>query len=93
MPDNFDNQVRCGCFYAASPSNSKSRSRSRPSHYLWVCTTDGASSHITILAQPQQQTAQLKDVGAFDLVETRVTAMEFVKGNVDTVWMGTDSRR
>lgn len=41
-------------------------------------------------------------MGAFDLVETQVTAMEFVRGantptsgtsSGDTVWMGTDSRR
>jgi len=53
------------------------------------------------LAQQQQQAGTLKDIGAFDLVETKVTAMEFVRGISgsagglcgDTVWMGTDSRR
>ncbi|XP_066993749.2 rho guanine nucleotide exchange factor 10-like protein [Anabrus simplex] len=93
-------EVRCGCFYMAS-SVKPNRRRNRPASYLWVCTTDGASSHITILSQPHQQATQLKDVGAFDLVETKVTAMEFVRGVSpqahglcgDTVWMGTDSRR
>ncbi|XP_023707592.1 rho guanine nucleotide exchange factor 10 isoform X4 [Cryptotermes secundus] len=92
-------EVRCGCFYAAS-STKPTRRRSRNNNYLWVCTTDGASSHIAILAQQQQQAGTLKDVGAFDLVETKVTAMEFVRGISgsaslcgDTVWMGTDRRR
>lgn len=82
-------------------SSKPTRRRSRNNSYLWVCTTDGASSHIAILAQQQQQAGILKDVGAFDLVETKVTAMEFVRGFSgaarglcgDTVWMGTDSRR
>nr|CAD7265208.1 unnamed protein product [Timema shepardi] len=97
-------EVRCGCFYLASGASNKHGGggrRSRPSSYLWVCTSDGASSHITILSQHQQQAGALKDVGAFDLQETKVTAMEFVKGVLvggaglkgDTVWMGTDSRR
>ncbi|XP_069683969.1 rho guanine nucleotide exchange factor 10-like isoform X2 [Periplaneta americana] len=93
-------EVRCGCFYVAS-STKPTRRRSRNNNYLWVCTTDGASSHIAILAQQLQQSGTLKDVGAFDLVETKVTAMEFVRGvsgsakglSGDTVWMGTDSRR
>ncbi|KDR21446.1 rho guanine nucleotide exchange factor 10 isoform X3 [Zootermopsis nevadensis] len=93
-------EVRCGCFYVTS-SSKPTRRRSRNNSYLWVCTTDGASSHIAILAQQQQQAGILKDVGAFDLVETKVTAMEFVRGfsgtarglGGDTVWMGTDSRR
>ena len=82
-------------------STKPTRRRSRNNNYLWVCTSDGASSHIAILAQQQQQAGILKDVGAFDLVETKVTAMEFVRGLSgldkglcgDTVWMGTDSRR
>jgi hypothetical protein len=53
------------------------------------------------LAQQQQQVGTLKDIGAFGLVETKVTAMEFVGGiswsagglSGDTVWMGTDSKR
>lgn len=66
-----------------------------------MCTSDGASSHITILTQHQQQTGDLKECAVFSLVETQVTAMEYVKGApipcpsiaADTVWMGTDSRK
>ncbi|XP_063233431.1 rho guanine nucleotide exchange factor 10-like protein [Bacillus rossius redtenbacheri] len=95
-------EVRCGCYHVAGGKGSGGRARrARPSGYLWVCTTDGASSHIAVLSQHQQHAGLLKDAGAFDLVETRVTAMEFVKGlsaglpglQGDTVWMGTDSRR
>lgn len=93
-------QVRCGCFYTIATPKS-SRRRHRTQSYLWVCTTDGASSHITVLAQHQQQTGNLKECAIFSLVETQVTAMEYVKGAPlpcpsmasDTVWMGTDSRR
>ncbi|KRT85685.1 hypothetical protein AMK59_553, partial [Oryctes borbonicus] len=93
-------EVRCGCFYTInSPRPTKRRSRSQS--YLWVCTSDGASSHIAILAQNHHQASLLKDIGSFSLVETQVTAMEYVKGSnppcpnlaSDSVWMGTDSRK
>ncbi|XP_077288242.1 rho guanine nucleotide exchange factor 10-like protein isoform X5 [Arctopsyche grandis] len=101
-------EVRCGCYYNVSSNNvvgvagarSGSRRRKGPRGYLWVCTTDGASSHIAILGQHAQHAGQLRDVGAFDLVETQVIAMEFVKGisednliTSDSVWLGTDSRK
>ncbi|RZC33437.1 RhoGEF domain containing protein [Asbolus verrucosus] len=93
-------EVRCGCFYTVN-SPKTTRRRHRTQNYLWICTTDGASSHIAILAQHHQQTGVLKDITSFSLVETQVTAMEFVKGvpppcpslASDTVWMGTDSHR
>lgn len=78
-------QVRCGCYYSVSPPAAacvgggaggvaaRARKRKGPRGYLWVCTTDGASSHIAVLAQHNQHAAQLRDVGAFDLVETQVT--------------------
>lgn len=92
--------MRCGCFYTVG-STKPTRRKTRTQSYLWVCTTDGISSHIAILSQHQQQAGCLKDVGAFDLVETQVTAMEFVRGcststtntSGDTVWLGTDSHR
>ncbi|KAK9730715.1 RhoGEF domain [Popillia japonica] len=93
-------EVRCGCFYTInSPRPTKRRSRSQS--YLWVCTSDGASSHIAILAQNHHQASLLRDIGSFSLVETQVTAMEYVKGAAapcpslasDSVWMGTDSRK
>lgn len=49
-------------------------------NYLWVCTSDGASSHISVLSQHHQQAGVLKDLMSFSLVETQVTALEFVKG-------------
>ncbi|KAG8212732.1 hypothetical protein J437_LFUL019649, partial [Ladona fulva] len=120
-------EVRCGCFYTIMTTSYGKRRRAgsgvtpKPMSYLWVCTSDGASSHIAVLGQGgsggvgggQGGLAAggvtgsipggglLKDVGAFDLVETKVTAMEFVRGaygtsggelSGDTVWMGTDSR-
>lgn len=93
-------EVRCGCFYTITTAK-PTRRRGRTQSYLWVCTSDGASSHITILSQHQQHAGSLKDVASFSLVETQVTAMEFVKGipppcsglASDVIWMGTDSRR
>lgn len=93
-------QVRCGCYYTIN-SPRATRRRNRTQSYLWVCTSDGASSHIAILAQHQQHAGSLKEISSFSLVETQVTAMEFVKGSpppcptlaMDTVWMGTDSRK
>lgn len=92
--------MRCGSFYTINSPKS-SRRRNRAQSYLWLCTTDGASSHIAILSQHTQQSGTFKDVGSFSLVETQVTAMEYVKGlnppcpmiASDTIWMGTDSRR
>lgn len=93
-------QVKCGCFYTVAANKpATSHRRVRHQNYLWVCTSDGVSSHISILAQQTHQASQLKTVQAFDLVETRVTCMEFVKGvngaglESDLVWMGTDSCR
>ncbi|KYB25331.1 rho guanine nucleotide exchange factor 10 isoform X1 [Tribolium castaneum] len=93
-------EVRCGCYYTVN-SVKTTRRRHRTQNYLWICTTDGASSHIAILSQHHQQASVLKDVTSFSLVETQVTAMEFVKGAPqpcpslasDSVWMGTDSHR
>lgn len=92
--------MRCGCYYTITTPKS-SRRRHRTQNFLWVCTSDGASSHITILTQHQQQTGNLKECAVFSLVETQVTAMEYVKGAplpcpsiaADTIWMGTDSRK
>lgn len=71
--------------------------------YLWICTGDGVSSHVTVFGQSTSTASSaisLKKVSTFDLVETRVAAVEFVKGiddpeykAGDQVWMGTDSRK
>uniref|UniRef100_A0A6P7GEA8 Rho guanine nucleotide exchange factor 10 n=2 Tax=Diabrotica virgifera virgifera TaxID=50390 RepID=A0A6P7GEA8_DIAVI len=93
-------EVRCGCYYTVTlPKTAKRRHRIQ--NYLWVCTTDGASSHISVLAQHHQQAGYLKDFTSFSLVETQITAMEFVKGSsppcpnlaTDTVWIGTDRHK
>ncbi|XP_037937381.1 rho guanine nucleotide exchange factor 10-like [Teleopsis dalmanni] len=102
-------EVRCGCYYSIANDikvTGNSRRRFKQQNYLWVCTSDGTSSHIAILSQHHQQAGNLRDVGAFDLYETQVSAMEFVKGldNCktreeynsllgDLIWMGTDSRK
>lgn len=94
-------QVRCGTFYTIPSTMKTSKRRNRSQNYLWLCTSDGASSHISILSQHAQQSSSLKEVGYFSLVETQVTAIEYIKGTnapgpmmaSDTIWMGTDSRR
>ncbi|KAJ8939662.1 hypothetical protein NQ314_011051, partial [Rhamnusium bicolor] len=93
-------EVRCGCYYTVTLPKT-ARRRHRTQNYLWVCTSDGASSHISVLAQHPQQAGVLKDLISFSLVETQVTAMEFVKGSnppcpnlaTDTVWIGTDRHK
>ncbi|XP_033214996.1 rho guanine nucleotide exchange factor 10-like isoform X2 [Belonocnema kinseyi] len=94
-------EVRCGCFYTTQNPR-PTRRRGRHQNYLWICTGDGVSSHVTIFNQSTTASStSLKQVSAFDLFETRVAAMEFVKGipgetsNLasDLVWMGTDSRK
>ena len=73
-------------------------------NYIWICSTDGTNSHIGILTQSQQIAESIKDVASFDLAETLITTIEFVKGNqfsvsfnedfdesglaADTVWLG-----
>lgn len=94
-------QVRCGCYYSIENSR-PTRRRGRSQNYLWICTGDGISSHVTIFGQSTTASATcLKRITTFDLVETRVSAIEFIKGvssdlttlASDLVWMGTDSRR
>lgn len=93
--------MRCGCYYSIENSR-PTRRRGRSQNYLWICTGDGISSHVTIFGQSTTASATcLKRITTFDLVETRVSAIEFVKGvssdlttlASDLVWMGTDSRR
>lgn len=78
------------------------RRRHRNQNFLWICTTDGASSHISVLAQHHQHAGSLKEHTSFSLVETQVTAMEFAKGAnsppcpnlaTDSIWMGTDRHK
>lgn len=102
-------QVRCGCYYSIandSKISGNARRRHKQQNYLWICTTNGSSSQLTVYSQHHQQAGNLRDVGSFELAETQVTAIEFVKGldNCktreeynsllgDLIWMGTDSKK
>ena len=85
-----------------SPESKFQKRTTKHRYYLWVCSVDGASTHITILMhQPHQAQAMIKDVTAFTLNETVITAMDFVRGRVgqsdfdelDCVWLGTSGRK
>uniref|UniRef100_A0A1I8Q594 DH domain-containing protein n=2 Tax=Stomoxys calcitrans TaxID=35570 RepID=A0A1I8Q594_STOCA len=102
-------EVRCGCYYSIandSKLSGNARRRHKQQNYLWVCTTNISTSHITVYSQHHQQAGNLRDVGTFELAETQVTAMEFVKGLEncktredvssllgDLIWMGTDTKK
>lgn len=91
-------QVRCGCYYT-TVRQAMGHRRSRNQNYLWVCTSNGASSHISILLQNHQRAGKLKEISSFDLADTKVTSIEYVKCEIDgkhvmekdTVWIGTDA--
>ncbi|KAL7293203.1 hypothetical protein TKK_0013347 [Trichogramma kaykai] len=96
-------EVRCGCYYVTQNPR-PTRRRGRHQSYLWICTDDGVSTHVTVFNQTSgtgTSATTLKQVTSFDLVETRVASVEFVKGFSsdssclagDLVWMGTDSRK
>ncbi|XP_046801704.1 rho guanine nucleotide exchange factor 10 [Lucilia cuprina] len=102
-------EVRCGCYYTIandSKISGNARRRHKQQNYLWICTTNGSSSQLTVYSQHHQQAGNLRDVGTFELAETQVTAIEFVKGldNCktreeynsllgDLIWMGTDAKK
>lgn len=104
----YRSEVRCGCYYTTqNPKPTRRRISRHPQSYLWICTGDGVSSHVTVFSQSTSTNSSaitLKKVCTFDLVETRVAAIEFIKGldntsttpelgDQDQVWMGTDSRK
>uniref|UniRef100_A0A1A9UUU8 DH domain-containing protein n=1 Tax=Glossina austeni TaxID=7395 RepID=A0A1A9UUU8_GLOAU len=102
-------EVRCGCYYSIandSKISGNARRRHKQLNYLWVCTSDGSVSHITVFSQHIQQAGNLRDVGSFDVTDCQITAMEFVKGLEncktreeynsllgDLIWMGTDTQK
>lgn len=98
-------KVRCGCYYSMSPESKFQKRATKNRYYLWTCSVDGSNSHITILMhQPHQAQAMIKDVTAFSLNETVITAMDFVRGRVglpdstagsdaDCVWLGTSGKK
>lgn len=88
-----------------SPESKFQKRAMKNRYYLWVCSIDGSTSHITILMhQPHQAQAMIKDVTAFSLNETVITAMDFVRGRVglpdsttgsdsECVWFGTSGKK
>lgn len=88
-----------------SPESKFQKRATKNRYYLWVCSVDGSNSHITILMhQPHQAQAMIKDVTAFSLNDTVITAMDFVRGRVglpdssagselDCVWLGTSGKK
>lgn len=47
---------------------------------MWICTTDSSSSHITVFSFQHQQAGVLEELYSFEIAETIVTTIEFVKG-------------
>ncbi|XP_059352325.1 uncharacterized protein LOC130695539 [Daphnia carinata] len=105
-----ETEVRCACFYTTLVRKSVPSVRClapRLHNFLWVVTSDGISSHVTLLTSQQPVGPSLKAAGAFSLVEVKVTSVEFSPGthalydNAETtdqirgdlVWLGTESRR
>lgn len=88
-----------------SPESKFQKRATKNRYYLWVCSVDGSSTHITILMhQPQLAQAMIKDVTAFSLNDTVITAMDFVRGRVglpdstagndaECVWLGTSGKK
>ncbi|XP_042146712.1 rho guanine nucleotide exchange factor 10-like protein isoform X3 [Ixodes scapularis] len=99
-PATTPTEVKCGCFYSVSPSSPGGLR----AQFLWLCSTDGVNSHLVILSLHH---IALRSVGAFDLPESRIAAMEAVPpppdpeapqappppGAAETVWITTESKR
>ncbi|XP_043239320.1 rho guanine nucleotide exchange factor 10-like isoform X5 [Amphibalanus amphitrite] len=90
-----DTEVRCGCFYSVTIV--KPTQRTRQQSYLWICTSDGVNSFVMIYAMQQ---VGFRDVLRFELPGERVTAMEYVSGEMTetgcrsgAVWISTASSR
>lgn len=88
-----------------SPESKFQKRATKNRYYLWVCSVDGSNTQITILMhQPHQAQAMIKDVTAFSLNDTVITALDFVRGRVvlpdnasegdlDCVWLGTSGKK
>ncbi|XP_075745876.1 uncharacterized protein LOC119173803 isoform X1 [Rhipicephalus microplus] len=100
-PASTPTEVKCGCFYSVAPTTPGGLR----GQYLWLCSTDGVNSHLVILSMQQ---IALRSVGAFDLPESRIAAMEAVPpapdpdvsppqppppGAAETVWITTETKR
>lgn len=97
----YDTEVRCGCCYTITMARpSRLSGTGRHQTYLWLCSTDGVSSHITIYLMQQ---VGLREVVRVDMVEVCITSLQHVPGitttteepslRAHTVWMGTHSHR
>lgn len=116
-------QVRCGCYYtitnnrasgkatvgSAGRSRNAKGAQSATQNYVWICTTDSTSSHITIFQFQHHQAGVLEELYSFEIAEAIVTTIEFVKGSSspvhvddkeaansitgDSVWMGTNTKK
>ncbi|GAB6028237.1 hypothetical protein CHUAL_002426 [Chamberlinius hualienensis] len=88
-------EIKCGCCHRTMSSRLLGR---RTQDNIWLCSSDGVNSHISIHTLRQKG---LRDVYRFDMTECRISTMESVPGIEssdtglisDTVWMGTESRR
>uniref|UniRef100_T1IGY5 DH domain-containing protein n=1 Tax=Strigamia maritima TaxID=126957 RepID=T1IGY5_STRMM len=89
-----NNEVKCACYYTCNGKGASSKSF----NYLWVCSSDGVNSNISIM---NLQQVNVKKICSFELSEVRISSMEPAPGLEPretglkgwTVWMGTDSRR
>lgn len=92
-----------------SPESKFQKRATKNRYYLWVCSIDASTSnslsHITILMhQPLQAQNMIKEVTAFSLKDTVITAMDYIRGRIglpdgtayddlDCVWMGTSDKK
>lgn len=96
-----ETEVKCGCCYTVTTSRpSRISGTGRHQTFLWLCSSDGVSSHITIYLMQQ---VGLRELIRVDMVEVYVTSLQHVPGittttddpslRAHTVWMGTHSHR
>ena len=52
----------------------------RLQNYLWLLTSDGISSHVTLLAAQQPVGPSFKEVCSFSLFEIKISSVEFSPG-------------
>ncbi|XP_076358857.1 rho guanine nucleotide exchange factor 10-like protein isoform X1 [Tachypleus tridentatus] len=80
-------EVKCGCYYTLDANSFNAIT------YLWLCSTDGIKSYLVVMSV---QPTLLQEIATFDLQEVQITAIEAVPAlaeGLETVWLGTESRR
>ncbi|XP_039297113.1 rho guanine nucleotide exchange factor 10-like [Nilaparvata lugens] len=80
LPPQATDDITAGCYYTASCGQAS---------FLWVCTSNGHTSHISIA---QVNSTVLKPLTQLPPLDAKVTCMEYVR-STDTVWLGTDNQR